>query len=399
MNTPTTNPETAGSPEVWESLFPFDVPDLANIQQRLLRVTTEDLGSFVEVRKHGSPQNILTALYGAQLADWRVKRGDFTSTQARLFFKVGELYGTQMAGDQYYEYTGETLSADDPDAYDVAVATVKSSYDELELSDDLPQWLIEKYREMVHTGSDKLSVLNAVLHDRIQNQFRELYGDIDIPTAEALESFYMGLIDSVLFYNTYARFRKGLHPQQFEVAVAHTPIFDPDVHRLVTQSLNDADPTTIGALELEPTDNIAVLIQNMVPTDEAAQWFAVTANNCRYRIRAAKVVTQVGANEFRHAYNIMEIHFVEEEPKGRGLVDKVRRYIGIPALVGAVSMNAYDVAVGHLTDERIGVLQSTSGGMCMGTLMGTFLSLGVARRRAKEAEAAFLASPPQNSQE
>jgi hypothetical protein len=218
-----------GMPE-WDPLLPYAPEDLTLLQDRLTALTVADIHSFVAVRHEGPSHHILTALYHAGYSEWHAERGRLKTPDEKLFHELGLLYGVQMLDHRHRDFRGEALVADSLAAYDAADRAVRASYS-LDLAPDTPRWRTEKEREIKHTGSDSLSILNALLQNVLLDRFNELHPDLpEVPTDDAMESFYTGLIDASIFYNTYARQKVGLEQEVFSNPSVHAPAFDEAIH-------------------------------------------------------------------------------------------------------------------------------------------------------------------------
>ena len=214
------------APQAWQSLFPLTNADIEPLQHRLSQVTAEDLYSFVDVSKTvNSAADIRTALYGAHLTEWHQTQGRVVDAGAAIEQDGGQLYGTILAETHFYRQTQHKLRADDPGAYLSALGAVHRSYDNPYVWAAKTPYGQEVAREVVHTGGKLLAGLCVTLDTHVCAQMRELYrtkglGDGNIDDMERV-SFYRGLVDGVVFFNTYARWREnGAPPETFTAHAA-----------------------------------------------------------------------------------------------------------------------------------------------------------------------------------
>jgi hypothetical protein len=260
----TTSPHAEQLPPAeWDSLLNFSVDDIEPLRQRLLGVSGDNLLSFVAVRKEGTSYDMLTTIYGTNLTDWHHENGRGGDAAADLEYEGGLLYGKTLAKGLYFSKTGHSLLPDDPDACRVAEQAVKRSYDEMPAECQTP-WEQENFRELAFTGSHLLSVLNAVLDDHITEQMVSLYkehgmGDGVVDESERV-AFYRGLIDSVIFYNSYARWKdRTLGPESF---IENAKRLLADRRRCAELAIKDTTGV-VAEYSLDAGDDIAVFVAHL----------------------------------------------------------------------------------------------------------------------------------------
>lgn len=379
MSAPPSHPEQAPSPPQWESLVTYGIGDLVPLQKRLGSITGEDLQSFVDVRKDGASNDMLTVLYGADLTGWHHEQGRHGDEAADLEYEGGLLYGTRLASTIFYRQTGRQLVADDADAYQVALGVVKRSYEVVSSDVALP-WHVENAREEIHTGNNFLSLLNASLDDHITAQMMELYqsrglGDGIVDEMERV-AFYRGLIDSMIFCNSYARFREnGMGPESFEEKVRErTEVWERWRPAITAEFGGDYLP---GTYSVETADDLASLV-NYIQTGGIFEPTFMTVNARKpdeLMLVLTKTLRQSGPNEFHFAYEVVEGLPVgavsERSPVPYLTVGGALGAVALPAVVALIREKSYWSA-DALASSPLGVLvgATAAGAVCM---MATFV--------------------------
>ena len=358
-------PEVLPSPQPhWESLFPIPVEQVAQVQQRLLQVTEDDLRGFVDVRREGTADDPMTILYGAGFATWHQVHGDFSSDKATQTYRIGKLYGAQAALDRYVALTGDQLVADDADAYHVARVVVEESYKELP---EGTQWERDYLREKKYTGGNIFAVLNAVLHDRTMEQYAGVY-EGTIPEDEALESFYTGLVDAAIFINTYASWRDFSRvPLTFPLPPGLNHEELPQEYHELTQMIQEEEPAVVH-LNMEGSDTLSTdIIDSLRPGAHNTRLGATWLNGQRIGFVYAPILKQTGPNDFVFAHELRAIYNVT--PRATS-VDR-RRSAGRMSIAMAAGANALDFWAAPLSL----VVPSTLVAAGLGALIGRKASM------------------------
>jgi len=363
-----------------ESLFPIGLDEIMPARDRLLKLQTDDLRSFVAVRREGAPQDPVTVLYHAGFAQWHQERGDFASEQAVNMYRAGKLYGATLALDRYRAKTGKELVADDADAYAAAKSVVLHSYDEPGLEEagrradrtrgayigsvnagrfymisplrpdtadasgasDAPRpanwlWRADCQREQRYLHGKMLALLNAGLHDHTLEQYNEVYSGT-IPKDEALESFYTGLVDAAIFITTYASYRDDNRlPEKAGITDLERYLGRPDLYYDVRDALT-VEAAYGMTLELEAGDiEFYELLDRMDVERTPTHRQVVSVDGQQYALAYLPTIEQVGPNSFRLVYDIQGIY----EVLPPSLAQRAK-YAGVVALVGAAAANAND---------------------------------------------------------
>jgi hypothetical protein len=358
---------------------------LDELRGRMLAVTTADIRASIATNKdHGSPDSLTSAMYGAEFAAWHQEAGRLRDQPAVNVYEMGVLYGMQLYDDLHYKKTGVVVRADDPDAYRVATATVRGSYELPLLPDGLPRWQVEKHRDMAYTGNDLLSILNAGVHDHVMRQYSQLYDQLPPSSQLSGEAFYMGLIDASIFSNTYARFKAGRGPQKFPLAVTYArPV---GLAGALAQTLERHDGLHGMTFELEPTDELGQMVEAMHPSLDAAQWSLIELNGATYRVLSMPVMRQHGDNEFARGHDILQII-----PYGDAIdtvLGRVVKRLGVSALAGMAVGTVVD-GVMRLSSDWQQMPRLDIAGAALGTWLGyaVFTRLEEHRQRKREVAA------------
>jgi len=315
------------SPTPGQSLLQFTLADVTPLKDKLLLVTGEDLLSFVDVRKDGAADDMLTAMYGTGLTVWHNENGRGGDEAANLEYEGGLLYGKTLAKELYLRQTGHKLIPDDPDAGRVAELAVKHSYDNIPETCETP-WQQENFRELAYTHTHLLSVLNAVLDDHITQQMTSLYerhglGDGVIDDNERV-AFYRGLIDSMIFYNSYARWKDhGLPPESF-VEEATALLED---RRRRSELAHDSG--IFGEYSLDPGDDIADFVMHLDRPFQGPGQTVLFANGLRPMVGiSTEVLRQTGPNTFLFMPEVIDEVPLEDVLASKNLLDICYRIAG-----------------------------------------------------------------------
>ncbi|MFZ1484101.1 MAG: hypothetical protein WAS36_03755 [Candidatus Saccharimonadales bacterium] len=321
--------ETEPSLPNLESLFPLPANTITEVRNRLLRVTDDDINSFVGVRRDGRPDDVTTTLLNTGFAQWHIEHGDFSGERSVLMYSAGKLYGAQMALERYSQITGQPLLADDGDAYEVAKFSVYESYRGLEAP---TQWEQDFKREQRVTGGKTLAILNAALHDHTLKQFEAMYGDA-IPEEEALETFYTGLLDASIFMQAYALYRDSnvLLPV-LQYGLHQTP----EIPSIVTEIHADMRNKSLFGVEIQlesDNDNLKQVLENVDPKPEEIKSHITIRKDKMYVFDTAPVLTQTGPNNFTFDERVLAV--------SEALIPKdlrIRRALGYGAVGGSATL-------------------------------------------------------------
>ena len=339
MSTETlTPPSPEALPERHESLFPIGLEEILPIRNRLLKLTPDDIRSFVDVRRDGRSNDPVTIIYGSGFAEWHQERGDFASEQALRMYRGGKLYGAQIALDRYkHLHDGQPLVADDPIAYAAAKHRVRTSYEDL---GDVTQWEADFQREQRHLHGGMLALLNAGLHDHTLRLYHQMYRGT-VPKTEALESFYTGLIDASIFINTYASLRDtGQLPPLAEKTDREWGRDLPDIYFAAQAAVDQAHGVRL-AFELESRDSdFSDLVDRMRIRDLHSERVLFPSPDGRgERIVAyTRVIEQAGPNEFVYTHEPRGIYEISSTPMAYRV-----KWAGRYALGGVFAGNLADL--------------------------------------------------------
>lgn len=356
-----TPPPAEALPEKSEQLFPIGLDQILPIRNRLLTLNSEDLWSFVEVRRDGRSNDPVTIMYGSGFAAWHQERGDFgdeTSAQELRMYRAGKLYGAQIALDRYRElHGGQPLRADDPIAYAAAQHRVLHSYEDV---GDVTQWERDYQREQRHMHGNMLALLNAGLHDHTLRMYSQMYGG-EIPKDESLESFYTGLVDAGIFINTYASMRDTNERPAPAVVTDREWGHDlPDIYHLAQMAIDRMYGNRI-VIELESTDaDFSDLVAAMRVNDQYSTrvMFPGMDGRTSYVAAFTRVIEQTGPNEFVYINEPRGIYEINQVP-ARTTKAYRAKWAGCYALVGAFVGNVPDAWMHTSPAQAV-----AAGGLC-----------------------------------
>jgi hypothetical protein len=351
-----------------QSVFPYELENADALYGSLLgEVTVNDQRSFVEVRQDGAANDVLTTFYTAGFDRWHTEAGRLPadSPEDKLIYDIAGLYGVRMASDRLYNRTGERMQADDLIAYVVARETVLGGYDLLEVPPEAAAWEREKNRECVNTGSDTLGVTLGFAHDRLVEQYKQLYGtEPSVPKERIYNALYMGMLDGSVFFNTYMRAKQGLGPELFPIARAYAAA-DRDTVLMVDTAMQTPLPGHVSSLFLRG--------------GETSHSFDVTAAGDI--LVTTRSLVQTGPGEFKMAHETTKLS--ADDPSLQGLFDghptsynfieeqrKVRRItagIAAAGLVGGLADGLREAATINAS------VSAVAGESVRGMLIGLFV--------------------------
>ncbi len=274
------------------SVHPLSLSRLEAAFGRVATVNVTDLEMFVELRRAGPADDLLTVLYDARLGDWHESEGRAGSL---LHYRAGELYGYLACKDEYQAAHHEPLIADDPDAYQVAVGTVQTSY--YPGWSHLPAWAMEKTREIDTTGHDVLSILNAAFTDKIHDQIIAISDTDAEPDEITTTSFYRGMIDAAIFTDVYTCFRNNQIPYHDKSSVI-APLFDAGLYPNFVNIAEHDSSYKMQTLSLSQSDTIHTVLDKLAPQKKDVGWWSITVADVTVTMLGIRQMMQTGANEF-----------------------------------------------------------------------------------------------------
>lgn len=350
----------AGGPEFDssqpESIFPLVPSEVVSALGAMQVNSNEMIQLITAARAEGRADDIYVGLASSDLAAWHEGMGDF-SLGAGYLYRAGLLYGTMLAGRvSYYQTLTDEPKLDNPVAFANALAYLHDSYRGLDDSDDMKRsnnnWRRQKQREVRYTGSDVLTIANAGLNDRVLG----LLEQANLEQSDQ-QAFHVGLVDSVIFFDAYARFRAGKEPVLPSDHVEYLPAFDPVKHRRDPRNiLSDAARFEFESID-EITHNIEQLRKLSVVTD-----FLMTDN--LKELGGHAVMVQFGPNAFTEMFEVTGI--------------RLSPYHKRTMLIASMGPFIVDVMVHHGV-EPLSML-SLSGGAILAAI-----NAGVRRKERQEA--------------
>jgi hypothetical protein len=341
--------EAVSSPEV--SIVPFSAGDLHTLYGAL--TNPPDLRfqvGTVELRRDGRSTDMLTTLYRAGLENWHVAEGRMPadSPDDLLVYRIAQLYGLRLASDRHYALTKQRLQPTNPGAIEAAVAAVQESYDVGPMPEpvkpwELKPWEREKWREIFHTDSAFISVALGFAYGQLMEHYQSLFaGEPQVPDSRIYNALHMGMLDSVIFFNTYLRAINGLPKQIFEGMKVYEP---------APEAYPWTDEAAIGQVVFDPFERAQPL--RLGPGERIEDFFA------RHEVRRMDIIEgkavilsgrliQVGPDEFRRVYEIEEA--VDVDLLGESPDSFVLNSIKLAAGAGFIGSMSGAVAGGILAE-------------------------------------------------
>ncbi len=297
-----------------ESLFPFNpesvIEGLGNFStssKNMLELITYARGP------KGAANELYTNLPITELESWHIENGDFTPN-GDLLYRAGLLYGVDLATRLAAESSlTSPLVLEDPPAFAKAIDYLKESYRGLEDDPHKPEWLHQKERELLYTGSDILSLANATLNDRVRN----LLWDEGVDYHDDELALHVGVVDGAILVDAYRSYMQGNLPLRFKEPVhEYVPVFDNRLH----QKGNIAEQ--ISRYNFSGLDEIRILVDGFSQDNEAEFSSKLPLGSVMH---SRQRYVQVGTNSFAIA---MEVTSIDRAPLSA-------RIIGAFSLMGA----------------------------------------------------------------
>lgn len=372
-------------PSVVVSVFPFGLEDVTEMHRVLADPPQLSMQrGIVELREKGRAGDMLTTLYAARFDAWHIDNGRMPadSPEDVTAYKVAQLYGLRMASDRYHRLTDERVRADSPEAYDAACAAVFNSYAVRPAPHPLNDWEIETWRESVHGEDSLLSATLGFTYDKLIEHYGQLFDErMSIPEDRIYNALYRGMLDSVIFFNTYLRAKQGLSVELFpgleyqRIADTHSELqpgqqdyFLPEGHD-VTHQMSLLPGETPGEFLIR------------------VGWFAETVVSVGGRVfKGQRMAVQAGPNLYRVVYRVERMPDQEDtyEPGDFERSD-LQRAIGLGAVASSVGFAAGGVVNSLMRGFNVenfmdGAAPSSVAGLILGAAGGVLLA---ARRRLR----------------
>lgn len=191
-----------------ESIFPLDYEAVEPYAIAYATSSSDILQMVTKARGvHGPADDLYLNLPKEELVWFQMEQGWIYSDDGELQYRVGLLYGLDMAQNTRSRRRFEPeLKADNPEALEKAIDYIKQSY-ELKGSS---KWNAQIQREQHFMGTDSLLTMNALLTQSIAEKLGGTYSSSNIVEGMVL---YGGMIDGALLVDAYDSYRRGAEPQ------------------------------------------------------------------------------------------------------------------------------------------------------------------------------------------